>query len=398
MAKETIETYNSFPLNKNIPRIKKIRGLKIKKYGIRKIISLNKTPKGNLFSIENKFWVHYDINVELQKTYPKDAAIKVATQKVPVTSQTATVYKTLAMISQKSAEFDTINYIYITNTENSLIGIVSIKDLFENATEGGEKALKELMKTEIVSVRPHSSQEKAANLSLEHGIKAVPITDKEGEFLGVIPSDTILSIMHREKEEDLLKFAGISGHGKISKEGFSEDNIMKTPVFKSFLKRLPWLIVGTFGGLFMAQTISFFEATLEKNILIAAFIPLMVYASNAVGQQVTAFLIRDSAHNNKIAYFKYFLRHFLIVLLIAITIGIFLLTYGWIFYQDIKIASVLGIGVFATILSAILSGFLIPFLSIKLKRDPANVSGPIATSIQDLMSVLIYFLIANAIL
>ncbi len=336
--------------------------------------------------------------MQKRQSYSKDAAIKVITPKIPVTLETASVYKALSMLSKKSKDFDTIDYIYITDKHNKLVGIVPIKKLFENATEKAERQLKDIMTTDLITVCPHTSQEKTAHMALKNGLKAIPITGKDRTLLGAVSHDQILSIMHREKEEDLLRLVGIYDYRAEDMDVGKMDNVMRLSLWKSVRRRLPWLIIGTLGGLLMAQTISYFQTTMEKNILIAAFIPLMVYLSNAVGQQITIFLIRDASHDHRINYFKYFLRHFVIVLVLALILGGLLALFSLVNHQDIKITAILGVGAFSTTLSAILTGFLIPFIFIKLKKDPANASGPVATVLQDLLSVLIYFLVASSIL
>lgn len=302
------------------------------------------------------------------------------------------------MLSKKSKDFDAIDYIYIIGQNDKLVGVVSVKELFENAAEKAEKRLKDIMTTDLITVHPHTSQEKTAHTALKHGIKAIPVVEKDHTLLGAVSHNQILSIMHREKEEDLLRLAGIYDYRAENMSIKKMDDVMKLPLWKSVKRRLPWLIIGTLGGLLMAQTISYFQTTLEKNVLIAAFIPLMVYLSNAVGQQITIFLIRDASHDHHIQYSKYFLRHFVIVLIIAFILGGLLTLFSLISHEDIRITTILGIGAFSTTLSAILTGFLIPFIFIKLRKDPANASGPVATVLQDLLSVLIYFLVASSLL
>jgi magnesium transporter len=304
----------------------------------------------------------------------------------------SSVYNALAYLSNKSADLETINYVYVADGAGKLEGVVSLKDLFRNAKDRGEKSLEDLMTTEMVTVRSRKSQERAAHLALKHGIKSIPVVDKEGKLLGIIPNDKILEIMHQEKVEDLLKFAGIGeGRGNI-------DDVMTMSWGKSMTRRFPWLLLGTAGGILMAETVSYFESTLRKNILLAAFIPIMVYMSNAVGQQISAFIIRDSSHGSEINYVKYFLKHLGTVFGVGVLLGVIMSAYGYWIQGDPILAVTLGLASFATILSALFSGFLVPFFFIKLNKDPANASGPVNTIIQDILSIIIYFLIASALI
>ncbi|MBU0530948.1 MAG: magnesium transporter [Candidatus Uhrbacteria bacterium] len=178
----------------------------------------------------------------------------------------------------------------------------------------------------------------------------------------------------------------------------SREDVIKTPVRTSFRHRAPWLIVGLFGGILSAHFISFFESTLERNLILAAFIPMIVYMNDAVGTQLEAFVIRDMSLNRRLNFRRYFLRQFMVVFLIALSASLIIMAYSFLVYQDLRMSEVLGIAMLIGICSSVFTGLIIPRLVSKTRNDPANVSGPIATIIQDMFSVVIYFLIATAIL
>jgi magnesium transporter len=308
---------------------------------------------------------------------------------VPVVPPSATIKEIKSLVSHQTRDYESINYIYVVNAHKKLEGILSIKELFGS----DDSALaKNVMVTELVYAHPYTNRERAAHMALKHNIKAIPVLDKENNFMGVLTGDQILTIMHEESVEDLLKIAG------VGQSSLTTDNVMTMSIWQSLKHRLPWIIIGLAGGIAIAETIGFFEQTLSQNLILAAFIPLMVYMSNAVGQQVNVFVIRDTAINGNLPFWKYFSRQLWIVFLISILMGILLYTYTRITHSDIVIANIMGIAIFATILSSVFSGFFIPFIFIKLKSDPANASGPISTVIQDFLSVLIYFAIATALL
>lgn len=177
------------------------------------------------------------------------------------------------------------------------------------------------------------------------------------------------------------------------------DDIEKMSIFKAASKRLPWLFIGLFGGLAAAKIISGFEEVLSENLFLASFIPLVVYMSDAVGTQMEAFAIRDLSLNEKLNFKKYFLKQLGVVCIISVVISSLIFVFAYITQQDIYAALVLGLSLFLAILSSIFTGMLIPFVIFReLKMDPANASGPIATIIQDLLSVTIYFTLAHYLL
>ncbi len=248
------------------------------------------------------------------------------------------------------------------------------------------------MSRDLVTAHPFSDQERVSQLSLKHNIKAVPIVDSKNKLKGVVLSDDILDIVYQEAQEDIMHFAGINENGCVI------DDVIKLPLKVSLKRRLPWLILGLAGGIIVAWIIGLFERTLAKNIILIAFIPLLVYMASAVGTQVSFFVVRDLAISQKIDFWKYFWRQFRVVFFISLIVSasVFLITFF--LYQQILLSLIIALAMFIATLSSILTGFLIPYLISKLRFDPATVSGPIATIIQDFFTVLIFLIIANIFL
>lgn len=327
------------------------------------------------------------------KSYPKNSAGKAITTRVPIFQKNTTTEKIVKEITENAKNYSSINYIYITDEEKKLIGTLSIKNLFSLAPKRKNEPIYKLLQSQtLITIHPYSDQEKAAQLAVKHNIKAIPVVNKNGTFLGIVDNDHILSIMHKEKVEDLLKFAG------LPEEENNLRNFLSVPLLASLEQRLPWLILGLISGLLVSQLIGAFEHVLSNTLLIAAFIPVMVYMSNAVGQQATAHLIRDSALSDNIPYFKYFIKQLTAILFIGLIMSLILFIFTSCLYTDLNLALALSLSMLGTITSSIITGFLIPYVFIQLKQDPANSSGPIGTAIQDFLSILIYFLIISLIL
>jgi magnesium transporter len=230
-----------------------------------------------------------------------------------------------------------------------------------------------------------------AYLALKHNIKSVPVVDKENVFLGIVPYDTILKTMHAEGIENVLRFGGVYNHGSF-------DDIFSLPILVSLKHRLPWLILGLLGGIATAAIVGSFEEVLSKNIILAAFIPLIVYMADAVGTQMEAFIIRDLAINPELKLLKYLLRQGLIVVLIGVLVSAIMYGISLFLYHDPNVSFVLVTALFCAIISSLVTGLVIPYAFEKFNLDPANASGPVATIIQDLLSIVIYFAIASLIL
>ena len=323
------------------------------------------------------------------KEYSQDSAATLMISDVPIVKDDTSVIEMENLLNNSINNFSTINYIYIIDQGEKLIGAISVKDLF-----GSPKNMlaKDLISAELISVFPDTDKEKVAMLALENSLKAVPVIDKYGFLLGVVSSDDILKILHDESLENLLRLSGVSQNSPY------EANIFSFSLLKSLKNRLPWLIVGLLGGLLAAFVVSSFENVLNKNIILASFIPLVVYMSAAVGSQMQAFIIRDLALNNQLNFLKYLIKHFRVVLVIGIIISFLLYLMILLLYSTSSVGFVLAISLFFAIITSLITGLVIPYIFYKIKLDPADASGPIATILQDILSVLVYLSVAYFLL
>ena len=330
-----------------------------------------------------------NINFKQGEAWPIDSAGRSMTQRVPKVSLNMTLGQVDKYIKNEIENIRTMNYIYVINDNNEFIGIFSFKELYRNTFT---KKVKDIYRKTLIFVHPETDQEHAVYLALKNNIKAIPVVNRKHELLGVIPNDTILSILYKETQEDISRLAGESdGAGSI-------DSILDTSILKVLIRRLPWLIIGLLGGLMAAGLINSFENVLEKNLILAAFIPLIVYMAGAVSAQVSLFLIRDFAIFHKFSFLKYFFKQLIINIFIAFFSGLLLLFLSFFLYGDLLISYVLGIALVTAIIIASATGMVIPYIFKKLKQDPANASGPLGTIIQDVLSITIYFIIASLIL
>ncbi len=329
---------------------------------------------------------HNHANTEVL-LYPNDTAGHCMTAKVPTVHESDTLLKVHDMLATENKNLQSINYVYILDDQRKLVGVLSIHEIFAAARSA--RAGDICRKSSLFFVHPETHQERVAYLALKHRIKAIPVVDHEGFFIGEITSDSILRILHKEMHEDSLKRAGIRHPDAL------HSNVLTLSLFSSFKHRIPWLFLGLIGGLLMAKVIGFFEQTLEQNLVLAAFLPLIVYMSSAVGTQMETYIIRDLATEQKLQIQPYLLRNILIVFCIGITLSLLLfVSYGF-FSGAWYLALVLGSSLLASVLSSLFTGLLIPLLFSKFSLDPADASGPVATILQDMMSIVIYFGIAT---
>lgn len=176
------------------------------------------------------------------------------------------------------------------------------------------------------------------------------------------------------------------------------DDDMALSAIKVVKHRTPWLVLGLFGGILAAEVIKGFENLLENHIYLVAFIPLIVYMSDAVGTQTETFTIRDIALHPKVKFSQYFAKQIVITSIIAAILSSLLFVLAFLFQQNTTVGTILSLSLFISILSTTTTGVILPEIFERLNLDPANASGPISTIIQDLLSVSIYLAIAQTLL
>lgn len=324
-------------------------------------------------------------NASMQGSPNDKLAASLATLAVPTVPSTVTVGEVEQLLLRDVGSFRSIDYIYVVDG-GRLVGVASIKDVFRQPKD---LPIARVMVRDIASVHPHTHRERIAYLALKRNLKAIPVVGDGGVFLGAVLNDTILKILEQETAEDLLHLAGV-GHVRDH-----YDNVMEMPLRASLGHRLPWLAVGLCGGLLAAGVVGWFEATLQRNLLLASFIPLVVYMADAVGTQMEAFIIRDLAVDQAFKFGRYFRRQLLTVMTMAIALGAAAFLGVGLLYGDVVVATAVALALAMAALSAVITGLCVPYLFKQLRLDPANASGPLATIVQDLMSVTIYFLVAS---
>ncbi len=316
---------------------------------------------------------------------PRSAG-RLMVSKVPVIHPGATIAGVERLLLEKTKKLETINYIYVVDREDKLLGVLSVKEVFRAPKE---TPVEKIMTTKLITARPHTDQERIALLAIEHSIKEVPVVDHEDRFLGVVPDDVILNVLHQENIEDVLRFAGIHDPTKET---------IKADAATLIRKRLPWLLVGLLGGLIAVWVVNFFEQTLEVQIILASFIPAIVYMADAVGTQTQTIFIRTLAIDRHLKILSYLGREIKVGLGISVFMSVLMGILAYLFWEPNVIALILGFSFLATIMVAIGVAVFLPWFFTKLKIDPAIASGPFATIIRDILSLFIYFWIATFIL
>jgi magnesium transporter len=323
-----------------------------------------------------------------QKRYPRFSAGSWMIESFPKVQSNCKIEELEQLLEENAVNYQTIDYIYVVDGENRLLGVASIKDVYasKNATMG------EIMTTKLVYVHPSTDQERIVYLALSHAIKAVPVVDKEKHLLGIVPYDVILETFNEEVHEDTLHFGGI--FHRVGKEYHTDESSVRTMV----KLRIPWLIAGVLGGTVTASIISNFEHVISTLLALAAFAPVLAYMSDAVGTQSETLVVRSIAINPQMSLKNYLLKELAISVALAFVCGGLLSAVALFGWQDPILGVIVGISMFLSIISAVLISTGFPFIFKKINLDPAIASGPFATMISDVVTITIYFTIATIML
>ena len=307
--------------------------------------------------------------------------------RVPVFRLTDSVERARKSI-ERERDWESVNYIYIVDRFRRLHGVASIKELL-NAS--GSSNLRSIATTDVVSVHSNTSVERAAILAIHHGIKAVPVVGRNGRFVGVIGTDEILETLQHAGIDDAIRYSGIHlEHRRLL-------DVLHGRVEMLVKRRLPWLVVGLGGGMLAALFVGQFEAHLRRVVELSFFTPAIVYMGAAVGSQAQALFLR-AITISEVRIAKFLLKEFFVDVLIGMILGV--LSYGvasLVLAHDV-VPWIFGVALFITVsLSGLVSIGMTVLLSLR-KNDPALGSGPFATIIQDLVSLVVYFTVASLML
>jgi len=279
-----------------------------------------------------------------------------------------------------------VELICVVDGKGRLLGAFPGGRLF---TLGGAVTLREAMDPAFPRVGAEVDQEHAASLALHHGVDALPVVDREGRLLGVMPSQALLQVLRREHVEDLHRLAG------IRRETAQARHAIEDPPMRGARHRLPWLLVGLVGGAVATAAMAGFEATLEKMVAVAFFVPALVYLADAIGTQSEAIAVRGlSLTRTGIGHLLF--RELRTGMLIGAALGSLAFVPILLAFGDARLAGAVSISILVagSIASAI--GIGLPWLFARLGLDPAYGSGPVATVIQDILSIVVYFAVLHA--
>ncbi|MGM7700932.1 magnesium transporter [Pseudalkalibacillus sp. Hm43] len=297
-----------------------------------------------------------------------------------------TVIEAMQILRKEAPDAETIYYVFVVDEHKKLAGVISLRDLIiaEETT-----LVSDVMNDRVVSISVGEDQEEAARMMKDYDFLALPVVDFQNHLLGIITVDDIVDVIDEEASEDYSKLAAVS----------DMDSADRNPL-QAAKRRLPWLVILLFLGTITASLIGQFEDTLNQVAILAVFIPLIAGMAGNTGTQALAVAVRGIAtgDTDKENLRSLILREAGTGLITGTTCGIVITIIVYLWQSSIYLGLLVGVSILFTLVVATLAGALIPLFMHKLKIDPAVASGPFITTINDIISVLIYFGMATALM
>ena len=320
--------------------------------------------------------------------YPEDSVARLTTPDFIKLKESMTVKEAIEYIRNNHEDMETIYYSYITDDEDKLIGVVSLKDLVITADN---TELKDIMEDNIIKIEADKDQEEAANLMKKYDLLALPVVGVNDKIIGIVTFDDLVDIVDEEATEDIQKMAGMLPN---------EEGYLDTDFKEVFKNRVFWLIILLIMQTFTGMLLKGFSNILDQVVALSFYIPLLIGTGGNAGTQSSTIVIRGMAMGdieNKDIW--KLLKH---ELLLALAMGtvLALLTFARVYFQegDNALAMVVSLGLLATITASMLSGTLLPMFFKLLKLDPALMSGPFISTSIDIIGLVIYLEIAKLIM
>lgn len=321
-----------------------------------------------------------EVSNELERLlpYPEDTAGGIMALEFVAVHEDDTLGQAIDVIRAKREDVVNFFYLFVLDDFGRLVGVVSLKDL---VVEPADRKIREIMNPEVISVPVHLDQEEVAQLFKKYDLVTVPVVDDNHRLVGRITHDDIMDVIEEEADEDISLMAGVI-HQEIAEESS----------LKISRARLPWLVAGLFGGVLAAAVINEFETALQRIITLAFFIPVIMAMGGSSGTQAATVIVRGMATGdiNVINIGKRLWVELRVSFINGIICGIILGIIVSLWLSNVPLGMVVAISLVIIVLSSGFIGAAVPLILNKLHIDPALATGPFVTTLNDILSLLIY--------
>ncbi|WP_048601728.1 magnesium transporter [Rubeoparvulum massiliense] len=311
--------------------------------------------------------------------YPGDTAGGLMTNRFVWIKDSYTVREAVDKLKQFVDMAETLNYLYVLNCQDQLVGVVSYRDLL---IADLQDKISDIMLTRVISVHVDMDQEEVAKMVERYDFVAIPVVDHEDHLIGIITVDDIIDVVIEEFNEDIER---------LSASGKQID--FNTSAFTAAARRLPWLVLLLFIGLVSGNIMSHFGSTIEQVVALSYFMPMIAGMTGNTGTQSLAVVVRGmiTSDMDRKTILHLIWREFGVGLIIGAVCGTLIATIAYVWLGNLYLGLVVGLSLLLTLIVGTLAGTVIPLALHFLKVDPAIASGPLITTLNDIFSLTIYF-------
>lgn len=304
----------------------------------------------------------------------------------------STVDEAISYLRKEAAIIDHMNYAYVLDQEQHLLGVVSLRMLFASDPA---KPIREIMATDLVWVAPDTDQKEVSKVVRESRLLAVPVLDADRRMVGIVTVDDIVDVVEEEASRDIQNIGGSEA---------LDTPYMHTSIFQMVKKRAGWLAILFVGEMFTATAMGVFEDEISKAVVLALFLPLIISSGGNSGSQATTLVIQAMALDD--VHLRDWFRVIRRELFSGLALGIIGMTriFVWqsVFHTYGAQTPILALTIFCSLIGVVtfgtLAGSMLPFILRRCGLNPASASAPFVATLVDVTGLIIYFNIARMIM
>ena len=322
--------------------------------------------------------------IELLK-YDEDTAGGLMAKELVQVKETWTVAGCVREMRRQAENVTRVHSIYVTDKEGKLKGRLSLKDLL---TASEKSKISEVYIPKVDYVTVHTEGEEVARIMQKYDLEAIPVVDEDGLLVGRITIDDIVDFIKEEADKDYQMAAGISSDVE------ADDS-----VWELTRARLPWLILGLFGGLGSVYIMKGFDEAITNYPILFFFTPLIAAMAGNVGVQSSAIIVQGLANDNvKGSLVNRLVKEVGLALINGTALSALVMLFGFIVGQDLLVSIAIAVSMLSVIIVAALIGTFVPIILDRRGIDPAIATGPFITTSNDIFGIFLFFYLSKIIL
>jgi len=316
-------------------------------------------------------------------TYDEDTAGGLMAKEIVVANQNWTITHCLKEMRKQAEDLDDVYAVYVIDDDHKLLGLLSLSKMLVSPAKA---IISEIYDKEVQSVTTDEEAEEVGNIMDKYDLIVLPVVDDDGVLQGRITIDDVVDVIKEEAEKDYQMASGIS-----------EDVESSDKIWILSRARLPWLLIGLLGGIFGAKVIGLYEEDIMIYPEMAFFIPLIAAMGGNVGVQSSALIVQGLANNTlgmeNLA--TKLLKEFGVALINGVICSLIILGYNLFFGDSMALSITVSVALLSVVIIAGLFGTLVPLMLDRYKIDPALATGPFITTLNDILGLIVYFMIGR---